>query len=430
MRETVDIAPDVGVTPQLTFHILSREEEFVEIREEWNELVKSSSATIFQTHEWLSLWWQFYGKSNQSLHCLLIREEGVLVGIVPLYSEKFSFLGITFQRRFGMLGEGIAYPASSGYFFDDGPSDYLDAIVRTGYERRAGRLVLEYFCGTGKYSAVDFVNAPENGVIMGHIVPQLNGGHRSVVKAADACPYIPVPASMEDFFSKLSASVRRRMRQARRGWEEGPGFVIAEAITLEERRRALDAIRDLHQKRWNRVGFPGLFADERFAGFQSALLEKFHERGWLWCKTAMASGECVGARMAFRFKDCYYDYLSGFDDNSDAARRRPGLALLLSMIEDAALDGSREVDLLRGDEEYKFDLTDHIRRNSNVTIEKGVNFLSKSSQLFRFGKFLARREGRLLGVQYREKPFLRFAGDYVKFRLPRWKKKISGQKHA
>jgi len=270
---------------------------------------------------------------------------------------------------------------------------------------------------------------PEESVIRRVLLGELNKRIFSVQeRQADICPYLALPRSLDEYVGSMSASVRRRLQQARRAGSEEKMFTLDEPGTLAEYHRALDEIIALHQRRWNKMGFPGLFADARFTTFQHGIVDAFHANGWLWCKTASTEAGCVASRLAFRFGDTLYDYLSGFDDTSPAAKRRPGLALLLAMIGDGIAAGFRRVDFLRGDESYKFELTSNSRHNWNYTIERNGRSYSpgvgRGVLWLRFAGFLIAREARLLGVQYRQRGFPKCLTGYVGFRTPRLRRKL------
>lgn len=416
---------------ELTLSLIADLVELQSFREKWNDLVMASSASIYQTNQWAECWWKHFGnRKGQTLHCLTALHEDKIVGLLPLYKEQISSWGSIVRTRLGFIGEGDAYHTSSGVFFDNGPSDYLDIIVLPGFETPVCRLFIDYLLEQKlQIDSIDFVNVPEMSILKTHFVPEFQRhGVLCQTRQADICPYLILPESLEKYFQSLSASVRRRLNQAQRASTEESLYTIKKSTTLKECEDVLDLIITLHQQRWNRLGFPGLFADKRFTAFQFDILRLFHEKGWLWCKAANTNDACIAARLAFQFGNRFYDYLSGFDDSAVAAKRRPGLALLLSMIQDGMTQQYTIVDFLRGDEQYKFELTEQSRYNWNVTIHltarKSNSLRSKLSDKIRFGIFLAKREGILFGVQFRQYGFPRCIIHYIQFRTPRLRRKM------
>ncbi|MBI4547769.1 MAG: GNAT family N-acetyltransferase [Ignavibacteriae bacterium] len=418
----------------LTIQVVRDAETFSTLRNEWNELAVASSATIYQTHEWLSIWWKYYGSQpNRSLYILLFRYFGKLVGVTPLCLQNDNVFGLCLDRRLTFLGSGEAFGKSFGIFFDDGPSDYLDIIILPGFEIEVCHCLLTYLKEFGNfYDTIELVNAKPYGTLMKELVPRLEQyGFSHKVSQAEVCSQLHVPPSFEKYLFGLKPSVRRRLSQALRAAEDNGIFTIKEIDSLKGYKQALHLLIQLHQKRWNRMGYPGLFADQRFQRFQEDIINAFYQNGWLWCKTAHANGSGVAARLSFKFNNCYYDYLSGFDDASLSAKYRPGLLLLIEMIKDAIREKIQTIDLLRGDEQYKTELAPHKSSNWNIIIRHRNSKGKLHLQLFRsihsvmrFLVFLMNRERKLIVAQYDERSFPKFVISYIKFRCSRLINKI------
>jgi hypothetical protein len=103
------------------------------LRLPWNELlVKSRSASIFLTWEWVTAWWEAYGRPGELNILALYDDDGELCGVAPLRRRTVSRYG---QRR------------STLSFVGDGSNDseYLDFIFADGYERAALDRLRPYF---------------------------------------------------------------------------------------------------------------------------------------------------------------------------------------------------------------------------------------------------------------------------------------------
>lgn len=419
----------------LKIRIVDNEDEFYALQTEWDELVQHSNATIYQTFEWLSCWWKYYNeKKYDDLHCLLFYHNEKLVGIAPLYIRNKYFLGLKFFRRAYFLGGSSVFGLSFGLFFDEGPSDYLDVISLPEYEQTVAESLLLYTQDNQSIiNEIVLVNLKVESLVYRNLIPLLRDSSiRWKISEGEECPYIKTPDSLDGFFKSRSSSVRRRLLQSWKEAEEKSLFKLNNPNTIDEILSSFSEIKRLHQVRWNRLGYPGFFGDTRYQFFFNAILFQFSKRGWLWCKTINASNNnCIAGRLAFRFKDGYYDYLSGIDDLSPEAKRRPGLVILLSMINDAITTNARGVDLLRGDEPYKKDFTLISNRNWNLSI-----YLNNKDNFFRtiffdtllglkFLNFLVSREIKLFKLQYYHKPFPNFISFYIKIRTRALIKKIN-----
>src|SRR5947209_17205742 len=67
-------------TPRLVVEIIGREDHFALMREEWNALALQAHVTVYQTHEWLSLWWKHFGSDgSRALHIVVVRHNKEIV---------------------------------------------------------------------------------------------------------------------------------------------------------------------------------------------------------------------------------------------------------------------------------------------------------------------------------------------------------------
>lgn len=380
---TVTHCADKEIEQQLTVETIQDVPAFDEIQSEWSELVANSNAHIFQTYEWQRLWWKFFG-GNRTLHIVLIRQNGKLVGVVPFFMEPSTFLGTHVHHRLRLLGCGVSLRESAGNPMTYGPSDYLDIIALPEFENDVANTLAKYLDEhTELYDSVEMNDVPQDAIVLRALLPALDEiGWKYKISRSDICPRLYAPGSGEEFMRSLRPKVRYHLSQARKAATNQGLFSIEGVHSLEELEYTFEVFVKLHQRRWNRRGHPGAFADNRFQRFLKEVLKTFFKRDWLWFKTANAGGKCIAVQSAFKFKDRVYDYMKAFDDESPAAKRRPGLALLLWLINDAIHNKFRVVDFLRGGEPYKFELTSHGQFNWHIVIPNRIKRAKLRSLIF------------------------------------------------
>jgi CelD/BcsL family acetyltransferase involved in cellulose biosynthesis len=357
----------VGAGLSLSVEVIEDTPGFDKIRVQWSALIDRTPAHIFQTYEWQRLWWEHFGR-RRKLHIVLFRHEGILVGIAPFFLNASDFLGVTISRNLYLLGSGVNHPVSEGVLDGYTPSDYLDIIALPEFEKSVARTLLKHLSEIeDSYDRILFNELPEDNILMREVVPQLERlGWQSEICRGEICPRLVVPDSLEAFKHSLSSKVRYQLSQTRRAVTERGMFSLETVQSQEELDRSFSEFVRLHQRRWNRIGYPGSFANDHFRMFLHDVTRAFLERGWLWFRLARSNGRCVAVECAFKFKDVMYDYLKAFDDKSPEAKRRPGRALLLFLVEEAIRDKMRVVDFLRGGEKYKFELTSDAQFNWRV----------------------------------------------------------------
>src|SRR5687768_9369015 len=82
------------------------ESELLNSREVWADLLRQSSADpLFNSWEWLTLWWRSFGRTLAQELCVLgIYKEGVLVALAPLYICAQRRRSISIPRSIQVLG--------------------------------------------------------------------------------------------------------------------------------------------------------------------------------------------------------------------------------------------------------------------------------------------------------------------------------------
>ena len=370
--------------------IIMNENDFFALKNDWNKTVQKSSATIYQTFEWLYYWWKYFGKGNQyTLHIVLIylsddyrvygeseeRKEDAgkkLIGIGPFFIHNRSFAEFRVFRQVRLLGCGLHSGLSSSNAIEqEGLSDYLDVISVHGYEHKVAETLASYFtCFKYFFDEIDLQNISNDSFIFTNLLPLLQKNEFNIViKRSDICPRLIVPESFNSFLGSVKSNTRRRLKQTLKNVEEGSSCKVEE-VDLHDFPSSLQSLRQLHQKRWNELGYPGLFSDERVGKFINEVNKEFLKLGWLWFKILKIKDKVIAARLGFKFNDRIYDYLSGFDNIPSTASLRPGLILILEMIKDAVAYPLRVVDFLRGAEEYKFEISSALEYNYHVVIKK------------------------------------------------------------
>src|SRR4051794_3477764 len=114
---------------RLRLELLSDEADFLRLRTAWNALLESSrTPNLFLTWEWVSAWRRHLG-GRERLHVLLVRAGDDLVAIAPFVLMPRRIAACQWLPSLRLMGSG------------DVGADYLDLIVRRGFEAEAADLV-------------------------------------------------------------------------------------------------------------------------------------------------------------------------------------------------------------------------------------------------------------------------------------------------
>ncbi len=320
---------------------------FQALREEWTELLESSSNDcIFLTWEWLSTWWKHLG-ADRRLHLVAVRCGGELIGLAPfMVCPRRPRRLVPFETR-QFLGTG-----SVG-------SDYLDVILRQGHEPEALGALVAHLAAEGVTLELAQVNRRSAAVL--ELTRRLEERRwRVSERAGDVCPFIDLRGqTWLSYLASLDGQHRYnfRRRAAKLTQEFAMRFELA--ASEDERREALAALVDLHMKRWSeRGGSTALYATSLVA-FHEEFSRLALARGWLRLFVLRLDSKPAAALYGFRYRDTFCFYQTGFDPN--LSRHGVGQVTVGLSIKHAIEEGAVAYDFLHGDERYKFDWARQVR---------------------------------------------------------------------
>jgi len=405
-----DISVNGKKQDRLTCTIIRDEKEFQELEGEWDQLVAKADGTAYSTFQWLWLWWKYFGKhQNRSLCIITLRKQGKLICIAPFYIGSTSVMGLCMQRRMNLMGCGTSKTESFGFYDDYGRSDFLDIICHPDYQDEAAQSIFELMNDEKFIQNVDVLRCSQvsdKSFIINHLLPLFKKeGKEYKVIQSDVCPYIKLPKSFDEFLKSCSSNTRRRLRQSLRAIGEVEGYSVQTVSSEDELEKYATKMAEIHQNKWNNLGYTGAFWDTRFAPFLKEYAKDALKKDRLVFKVANDSAGICALRMFLVFNGKYYDYMSGFEYDSPSSKFRPGIGLLTLAVKDAIKKGERSVELLRGDESYKYDFTSLEHINSawkvplNVQNTAYKKTLSKTVELLGFIFYTFQKEKNLFLVQ-------------------------------
>src|SRR6266850_1660457 len=308
---------------------------FTALRPEWNALLRASAAECpFLTWEWLHTWWTHLGGSSR-LCIAAVRAGQELIAIAPF---RITESRMTFLSRLDMLGTGEA------------GSDYLDVIVRRGWETEGVRAITR------------FARAENVTLRLGHLAPTAMAGDLADRLASEGwtssaapdgtCPWIPLAGHTWDSYlatlgSSHRANVRRRIKAL------GQKFSIRfERVTTEaERREALAALVAFHDRRFSVRGGSSTFMTPALRAFHDEATKRALDRGWLRLFVLRLNDAIAAVMYGFMYNRRFYFYQHGFDDQYQ--QHSIGLVVMALSIQAAIDEGADEFDMLWGLEAYK-----------------------------------------------------------------------------
>jgi peptidoglycan/xylan/chitin deacetylase (PgdA/CDA1 family)/CelD/BcsL family acetyltransferase involved in cellulose biosynthesis len=320
----------------------------------WNPLLKQSvSDTFFLTWEWLSSWWHAYAEGKTPF-VLAAWEKDRLVGLAPLCSEPVRKAGRPWKYlRF--IGDGSH------------DSDYLDCFAPRGMEQEFIEAVLAYLREhRDLWHCLELHGPVETSPFAKAINTQLQSqGWRYATEDVD-CLTLKLPTTWDEYLQALKPRFRSKVRSALSFFEGSLKLSPVECSTEAQIDSWLPIFFDLHGKRWQSKGKPGVFHGdakrEFYAEMSRAALKagvlSFHRLDW---------GErAVAFQYGFSYNGGFLLLQEAYDPAFE--QLRPGLALRAFRLREMIANGGGEYDFLAGVAQHKLDWGAEPKRAVKMTV--------------------------------------------------------------
>ena len=352
--------------------------------EEWDAFARlNPHATPFSRWAFQRAWWEAYGENAvaDTLRVVDPSADDRVVAIVPLMhrhvveaSDATTHTKIRHGHEANLTP--VAPTACAIYFGASYHADYATLLAAPEDLPRVADAVAEHFA---RELIVDEVHPEPWNVVdlrrLKSVDPAVDAlaaafGAREVaegwtlnVEREDVCPVIRIPegADLDGFLSTLGKKERHEIRRKVRRAEAAGEVQLVES---QDPLAALDEFIDLHQRRWGEDGlFPATPGGDQSRVFIRRLFELFGERSRAADATTSdhslhlafleVGGRRIGAAVFFETPGSLLYYNAGIDP--DARDLSPGVVLLERLVRRAIERGKCKVDLMRGDEAYKYE---------------------------------------------------------------------------
>jgi CelD/BcsL family acetyltransferase involved in cellulose biosynthesis len=295
----------------------------------WHDLwCRAPDATPFHSPLWLILWWREVGGGD--LRVLVARQDERMVGLLPLYLQNDSEGG-------KLLPLGIAI------------SDYLDGLFEEGCGAIAAEAMLRHLAERDDWSCCELHPLRAGSPLLAARVP---ANCAAETLAFEPCLAVEIPTGARELKDFLPSKIRDNLGYFRRRAERLGQVSFETAVTAGALSEFAEALFRLHDARWQQLGQPGVLADPAIRRFHRAAAPLLQSAGLLRLHALRLDARIVAVMYALAARRRIYCYLCGFDPAFAALS--PGTLILGHSIWQAAREGAREVDFLRGRERFKY----------------------------------------------------------------------------
>lgn len=329
---------------------------FSALADEWNHLLAQSVTDVpFLRHEFLQTWWSTLGGGEwpkAELNIGVARGPGgQLLGLAPFFRAR------TLDGRTGLLLLGSIEI-----------SDQLDLIAPEGMLPAFVENLLEALAhdSTREWEVIDLYNIPESSPTLEVLRSAAEHRGWAVTQARfRPSPVLELPGDWETYLAGLNKKQRHELRRKIRRAAELPEGVVWRIMSSDDEiERAIDTFLRIMALDTRKAAF--LTPDMQTQIKRSALAALAH--GWLQLTLLEIGGRPAAGYLNFDYGGRLWIYNSFIDP--DYFTWSPGWVLLGHVIRWAIENGRREVDFLRGDEQYKYQLGGRKRFVCRLTVER------------------------------------------------------------
>jgi CelD/BcsL family acetyltransferase involved in cellulose biosynthesis len=310
------------------------------LRGEWQNLFsRCPQATPFNSWDWLFSWWQAYGAGRQ-LRIVLVRIDGTLAGIAPLYTGQEKSTLRTPCRVMRFVGDGS---------FD---SDHLGFLIDPSRENAVMRQFEDWLQRSRDWDVLalrEITGGSGLDAAMRDFAGKLGLRFRS---EESVCAVLDLPASYEEFLQARQSRFRTKARSLTRKIDQGEVVFETQCGPVGLRRK-LRSLFDLHQRRWNAVGQPGVFGLRAKRIFYAHFVPRFARNGWLRLYSLRRGQDYVAHQLCFGFAGTTFLLQEGFDVSDPAASF--GQMLRAAVVRQLIESGETRYDFLGGFSSHKED---------------------------------------------------------------------------
>lgn len=348
----------------MLIEIVSSVELFDALQMPWRELeARCQTSSLFVTWHWQRLWWKHYGQ-RRSLRILVAREGDRLLGVLPMYLERYYVRRLLPVTKLCLLGSGG----------DTAPDD-LDPLILPD----AAENVIQGFveCISRQLDGWSLLHCPDLRSDAPFTRALVSAGLRGKALMRISQPreiiFGTLPESWEAYLSALSAHRRKALRYKRRQFEQQDGAEVVSCDKAEDLDVALHRLAELHHLRWAGRTDKHAFSSTEYMNFHRELMQTLLRVNALRLTELRIQGKTVAMRYGYRMRDTFFDLQSGFDPAFSTLS--PGELSVSFAIERAIREGCSVFDMLKGDYGHKRQFFSQSRSTVEVRLIRAMHLI-------------------------------------------------------
>jgi GNAT acetyltransferase-like protein len=343
-------------------------------RATWDTLAAANPwSTPFSAWAFHRAWWDGYGANAHEETLVAVpfdaRDDAAPVGIAPLMHRHEVEPGdielkTTMRHAVGSRLTPVPPDAKAVFFGASYHADYATLLAAPEDVPAVADALATYLAEEGDpghprpWDAVDLRrlrcgDPSADALAAAFGARERDEGWMVDLEQEDVCPvmHLPEGGSIDDVLATLGKKERHEIRRKVRRAEAAGEVRLDDCV---DPIADLPAFIELHQRRWGERGlFPPTPGGEQSRVFIRRLCELFGPRGPVRLSFLTVGGQPIAAGITLETPGSILYYNAGVDP--DARDLSPGVLILERYVRRALERGVARLDLLRGDEPYKYE---------------------------------------------------------------------------
>lgn len=329
----------------MRIRVVKHYDEFLQIRSEWNDLLKRSlHPMVFLTHQWIDTWWKAFGEGKQ-LFILLVYDQDELIAIAPFMISHgpHTLIGKTSTAVNVKKIEFIANVHSNraDLILSRKPQETCNAIIDflSNEQKSDWDLVsLEYFClesPTAKYMKSSLCKH----AVRYKEIPQMSS------------PYVSLNRRWDEYFKNLKPRFKKNLIYTLKRFEKTGNTNLIAYQGTEKLAGVLEKIFNVASKSWKAKEGTAISSSPQLRKFYTDLAYTAAQEDWLELFILYRDDTPLAFQYCLKFGGKFLLLKTEFDEDYRAFG--VGNTIQWKVLESIFESGFTEFDLLGSSEPWK-----------------------------------------------------------------------------
>ncbi len=348
----------------LSLSVIDNIASFEKLEGDWRDLMShASAATVFMQWEWHFTWWQVFARKNDSLHIMAWRQDGRLVGVLPLYKQSSWIPGTSCLHLIG-TGENQ---------IDEVATEYGDLLVDTAVEAEVVSSAVENLLRFDGWQNMKLMSMLQDS-LLATALEKASSANTLTISAGQRYR-VALTGNEEDYLATLSKSRAKRIKRSQRAIAREGDIKISVIESIDEFDQAFRQLAELNHERQDHKQRKSVFASTRFKRFHYELCLRLHKAQAADIVRFHLGSRLLAVLYCFYDDTCCYYYQSGFV-RKDANKFMPLTVAHLLEMQRSRDAGRTHYDLMRGRPPcYKDEYACETQAMVDISVFKSSNIL-------------------------------------------------------